>query len=112
MKGIQEMAKNNSLDWMLWYEEIQKNGFEDALGHATAYYEQKYGHKPNRVQLPLAWTAEAAALRKSWIQQGGNNLEMISRKTVLPRHLLVTYDPQKGAAKQDEQTIEIKEASK
>lgn len=109
MKGVQEMAKNGCLDWMLWYEEVQKNGFEEALDHAMQYYKQKYGHRPNRVQLPLAWAAEAAALRKSWKQQGGNSLEMISCKTVLPRHLQVTYDPQLGAAKQAQPTIEKKE---
>ena len=105
------MAKNGCLDWMLWYEEVQKNGFEDALGHATEYYEQKYGHRPNRVQLPLAWAAEAAGLRKKWNQHGGSNLKMSAFKTVLPRHLLVTYDPQLGAAEQAKQSIEKKEAS-
>ena len=85
----------NSLDWMLWYEKIPKNEFAEALKRASQYYQQKYGHWPNRVQLPPAWEQEANAVKASLESAGKNGIEMETRKNVLHRHLKVVFDPQK-----------------
>ena len=42
----------NILDWMVWREERAGIVPETALNEALAYFEQKYGQKPNRLQVP------------------------------------------------------------
>ena len=45
------------LNWMVWREE--RAGFppDAALNEALAYFEQKYGQKPNRLQVPPGFPA-------------------------------------------------------
>lgn len=84
----------NQLDWMLWYEEIAKD-FPEALKRASEYYKAKYGHWPNRVQLPLTWEQQANTFKASLVADGKNGIEMETCLDILNRHLKVVFDPQK-----------------
>jgi len=81
----------NTIQRMLWFEEIPKNGFAEALRRAAEYYHQKYGRWPNHVEAPTEWADEAEALLKRWKEQGKNGIAIEIRNDVLPRHLMIAY---------------------
>lgn len=39
--------------WMMWLDGDPGRSTEEVIREAMAYYQSKYGVKPNRVQLPL-----------------------------------------------------------
>ena len=49
------------LNWMVWREERAGVSPEVALNEALAYFEQKYGHRPNRLQVPPGFPAVSIA---------------------------------------------------
>ena len=51
----------NVLNWMVWREERLCVAPEVALNEALAYFEQKYGHRPNRLQVPPGFPAVSIA---------------------------------------------------
>ncbi|MBC8506813.1 MAG: hypothetical protein H8D34_18265 [Chloroflexi bacterium] len=81
------------LAWMLWYEEIQTNGFVQALQRASEFYKTKYGCWPNRVQAPLAWKLDADALRTRLAANGKTGIGMEVQPDNLKRHIKVVFDP-------------------
>jgi len=81
----------NTIQWMLWFEEVPQNGFAEALRRAAEHYQQKYGHWPNHVVAPDEWSDEVNALLKRWKADGKNGITIEIRLNVLPRHLMLTY---------------------
>lgn len=93
------------LDWMLWRGEHQDP--MKVVENATGYFYNKYGHWPNRIELPQAWAGTGIAL------QSKDGIFVEIKNSVLPGHIMVCYDPEQKTSKDNplQQRITSTEAS-
>jgi hypothetical protein len=70
-----------SLTWMMWLDGDTNKTTEEAIREAMAYYQKKYGAKPNRVQVPLS--SPEVCIEGILIEREGS---------VQKNHLLITVD--------------------
>ena len=67
--------------WMMWLDGDANKKIEEVIREAMAYYQRKYGVKPNRVQVPLI--SPEVCIEGILIEREGS---------VQKNHLLITAD--------------------
>ena len=80
------MADRKELDWMMWRIEDSQRTDPPLVNlvRAIQYYNEKYGHIPNRCEMAEGWGSDLVP------PQG---MVVSHSKSLRPDHLMLTLDP-------------------
>jgi hypothetical protein len=83
-----ETLVRGELSWMVWYEDDNPDGYPvQTLIEGTAYYVEKYGNVPNRVEVHPGTDLQI-------LSTVANGMKIETKIVVQPRHIYLTFDPQ------------------
>ena len=82
-----EALVRGELSWMIWYEDDNPDGYPvQTLTEGMQYFKEKYGNKPNWIEVPP--TVDLKLLTTV-----SEEIQIDVQKTIMHRYIYFTYQP-------------------
>ena len=79
--------------WMIWFEDGKADKYPvQTFIEGVAYYADKYGHVPNRAEVPVG-------IDLTTLADVADGMDIKESPTVLSRHIYLTFDPGTNGSK-------------